>query len=123
MKPMNLLIIWISINLMAGALNALGIPPGMGHVDSTNPEQVYNAFDPNTTISGWTGEETGYEIGDPVRGIWSLWSTVGLYVATVPTVLSSWGVPAPIVLMLNAIWIIIWAVFAWEFISGRMIAD
>jgi hypothetical protein len=123
MKPMNILIVWISINLMAGVLDTLGVPPGIGHVTGTNPEQVYNAFDPNTTISTWTGEDPEYQVGDPVRGIWALWRTVNLYVNGVPAVLRTWGVPEPITLMIQALWIIIWAVFAWEFISGRMISN
>jgi hypothetical protein len=121
MKPMNLLIIWISINLMSGVLNDLGVPPGIGHVVSTDPEQVYNAFEPGDMITGWTGDSKDYTIGDPVRAGRNLWTTISLYVNGVPAVLSSWGVPEPIVLFLNAIWIIIWAVFAWEFVSGRIL--
>ena len=84
-----------------------------------DPDQVYSAFDPNQTIQSWTGEETGYEVGDPVRGLWNLWNTINLVVATLPTVLESWGVPGPIVLGMKVLWIMTWAFFAWDFISGR----
>ena len=120
---MQMLILWLSVNLMAGALYALGVSPGIGQVDSHNPEQVYDAFNPNQTITGWTADNPEFTVGDPVRALRKLWTTIGLAVATVPTILGSWGVPDPIVNVLNALWIIIWAVFTWEFISGRLIAD
>ena len=121
--PVFMLVMWISINLAAGTLHSLGVQPGYGQMDSLDPDQVYDAFDPDQTIQSWTGEETGYEVGDPVRGLWNLWNTISFYMATIPTIMYSWGVPSAITNMLGAIWMIIWAFFAWGFISGRWITD
>lgn len=117
------LIFWIFINGSVGMLYSLGVPPFYTEVNSVDLEEVADLMDPNATIQGWVGDATDYEIGDPVRGISKLWTTIVMYVAGLPTVLASWGVPAPIILMLFAGWMITWGAFGYEFITGRIFSD
>lgn len=117
------LLFWIFLNGAVGMFYQLGVPPFYTEVDSVNLDNVADLMDPNATIQGWVGESTDYEMGDPVRGLSKLWTTISMYVVGLPNVLQSWGMPSAIIIMVFAGWMLVWGAFGYEFITGRIFSD
>jgi len=93
---------------------------GTTTVTPTELTQQFNATREITSWGGWT--TTVAIIGDMVSGINMLWTTAQTFVIGFPFFLYDLGAPATVVLPVGALWSLIWVVFVWEFISGRIIS-